>query len=139
MIQEVSGLSAAAYGAIGAMPGAGISAVTMLVNGWRERKNERELAEKRNQIQIREKIRETALAIALKEWETHISVAKAKGYTVSGPDIYIFRYHQMLTLMEENKLTAETIAQAQYDAMVANRAAQDAIAKYREDNGLPIP
>ncbi|MDJ6367195.1 hypothetical protein LEA60_18655 [Salmonella enterica] len=139
MIQETSGLSAAAYGALGAMFGAGVSAVVVAFNGWRQRKLDKELAEKRNRIQIREKIRETALTIALKEWESHLNFAKTKGCTVSSPDVYIFRYHQMLTLMEEGKLTKETIAQVQYDSFSVSNAVQVANEKYRKDKGLPMP
>ncbi|MDW3571420.1 MgtC/SapB family protein [Enterobacter asburiae] len=139
MVQEISGLTTAAVGALGAIVGAGVSAVIILVNGWRQRKHEKNLAEQKNRIQIREKIRETALNIALKEWEAHLSMSKNTGYTVSSPDAYIFRYHQILILMEENKLSPDAIAKIQLDTIDVSNATQDALEKYRRDNGLPPP
>lgn len=139
MIDFMNSLGVAAIGAFGAIIGSISSAIVILINGSKQRNHEKKLAEKRNRIQIREKIRETALTIALKEWETHINVSKIKNFTVSPPDIYIFRYHKILTLMEENKLSKETIAQVQYESFLVSKAAQDANEKYRKDNGLPMP
>lgn len=139
MIQETSTFNAATIGAFGALLGAGVSAIVLMLNGWRQRKHERELAEERNRIQIREKIRETALNIALKEWEHHLNVAARQGYEVSGPDAYIFRYHQILTMMEENNLTPETVAKIQLDTIAVSNASHSALEKYRKEHNLPAP
>lgn len=139
MIQEASGFTTAAVGALGAIVGAGVSAVIILLNGWRQRKHEKDLAYEKNQIQIKEKIRETALNIALKEWECHLNAAKTKGYGVSSPDAYIYRYHQILTLMEKDSLSPESMAKIQSDTIAVSNATQKAIEKYRRDNGLPMP
>lgn len=134
MIQGIDAIVIAAIGALGVIVGAAFSAVVMIANGWRQRVHESKIAEDRNLIQIREKIRETALTIALKEWEVHLAHTKAEGGTVYGPYAYIFLYHKILTLMEDNQLSAESIAQVQKEMIAVSEASQDVYDRYRKEN-----
>ncbi|WP_448885123.1 hypothetical protein [Citrobacter telavivensis] len=116
-----------------------VAGVVSLVNGAWQRKSERTIEAERRDAETRAKIREMALTLAMKEWELHQTISKTKGYAVSGPEVYVFRYFRMLNLMEEDKFTVENLRQTQYDSMSAVAAVQAEIERYREKNGLPIP
>ncbi|KFC09037.1 hypothetical protein GTGU_01229 [Trabulsiella guamensis ATCC 49490] len=116
-----------------------VAGVVSLINGAWQRKSERTIEAERRTAETRAKIREMALTLAMKEWELHQNISKTKGYTVSGPEVYVFRYFRMLNLMEEDKFTIENLRQTQYDSMRAIAAIQAEIERYREQNGLPTP
>ncbi|EFK5007883.1 hypothetical protein QE024_004372 [Escherichia coli] len=116
-----------------------VAGVVSLVNGAWQRKSERTIEAQRRAAEARAKIREMALTLVLKEWELHQTISKAKGYGVSGPEVYVFRYFRMLNLMEEDKFTIENLRLIQYDSMCAVAAIQAEIERYREKNGLPMP
>ena len=116
-----------------------VAGVVSLVNGAWQRKSERTIEAHRRAAEARAKIREMALTLALKEWELHQTISKTKGYGVSGPEVYVFRYFRMLNLMEEDKFTIENLRLIQHDSMCAVAAIQAEIERYREKNGLPMP
>lgn len=58
-----------------------VAGVVSLVNGAWQRKSERTIEAQRRAAEARAKIREMALTLALKEWELHQTISKAKGYS----------------------------------------------------------
>ncbi|ENB4889851.1 hypothetical protein ACGLQ7_001704 [Escherichia albertii] len=116
-----------------------VAGLASLINGAWQRKSERKIEVEHRAAETRAKIREMALPLALKEWESHQTVSKAKGGTVSGPEVYVFRYFRMLNLMENDRFMIENLRRTQYDAMCAVTVIQAEIERYREKNGLLMP
>ncbi|WDB46011.1 hypothetical protein [Escherichia albertii] len=97
-----------------------VAGLASLINGAWQRKSERKIEVEHRAAETRAKIREMALPLALKEWESHQTVSKAKGGTVSG--VYVFRYFRMLNLMENDRFMIENLRQTQYDRDVRSRS-----------------
>ena len=106
---------------------AGISGVITLTNGHWQRKAEAKL-----------KTRELALTLALEEWKQHCKLADSgKTGGVRSPDIFVYRYHQILSKMEDGTLDESAMATIQRKTMILSEANDAEIKKFRQERGEP--
>jgi|SRR5471030_1057624 len=88
---------------------------------------------------VKAKTRELALTLALDEWRHHCKIAEGGKVGVGSPDAYLYRYHQILTAMQQNELTPEKIVEIQKDVMSLSLATQAATEEFRKTQNLPAP
>lgn len=110
-----------------------------LINGNKQREADRVRAEKDRLAGINAKTRELALALALEEWNQHRKVAESGKVGISSPDVFVFRYHQILSHMENGTLDTGTMSVIQRQTMDLHRSAQEELARFRREHGEPAP
>ncbi|GCW68603.1 hypothetical protein IM316_22040 [Enterobacter cloacae complex sp. S4] len=118
---------------------AGIAGWFNLINGNKQREADRIRAEKDRIAGIEAKTRELALTLALEEWNYHRKVAESGKVAVVSPDSFVFRYHQILSHMENGTLDANAMSVIQRQTVELYHSTQEALAKFRREHGEPAP
>ncbi|EBB5940696.1 hypothetical protein CMR97_19260 [Salmonella enterica] len=118
---------------------AGIAGWFNLVNGNKQREADRVRAEKDRLAGIKAKTRELALTLALEEWNQHRKVAESGKVGVISPDSFVFRYHQILSHMENGTLNAGAMTVIQRQTMDLYHSTQEEIARFRREHGDEAP
>ncbi|HHU0703761.1 MULTISPECIES: hypothetical protein [Serratia] len=67
--------------------------------------------------ETKRRISETAMKMAILEWEAHTKIALSKGGNVQPPEIYLFRYAKLVPLIEKGDISAEDLAKVQQDVI----------------------
>lgn len=118
---------------------AGIAGWFNLINGNKQREADRIRAEKDRLAGINAKTRELAFALALEEWNQHRKIAETAKVGITSPDVFVFRYHQILSHMESGTLDASKMAVIQRQTMELYHSIQEELARFRREHGEPTP
>lgn len=110
-----------------------------LVNGNKQREADRIRTEKDRLAGINAKTRELALTLALEEWNHHRKIAESGKVGVRSPDVFIFRYHQILSHLENGTLDANAMAVIQRQTLDIDQSTQETTANFRREQGQPAP
>ncbi|WP_164099607.1 hypothetical protein [Serratia marcescens] len=92
--------------ATSAVVSAVVAGIFTLINGNLQRSAE-----------TKRRLSETAMKMAILEWETHTKIALAKGGDVQPPELYLFRYAKLIPLIESGEITAEALAKVQQEVI----------------------
>lgn len=109
-----------------------VAGLISLIGGWRARLFEQREAEKRRAYELKIKIHESALKMALEEWKIHNDIAKEQRIAVVPLDVFVFRYVQILMSMQDGTLDVDTLARIQKQVIEMSHIAHDVIAEHRD-------
>lgn len=92
--------------ATSAVVSAAVAGIFTLINSHMQRSAE-----------TKRRISETAMKMAILEWEAHTRIALSKGGNVQPPEVYLFRYAKLMPLIEKGDISAEELAKVQQEVL----------------------
>lgn len=92
--------------ATSAVVSAAVAGIFTLINSHMQRSAE-----------TKRRISETAMKMAILEWEAHTKIALSNGGNVQPPEVYLFRYAKLMPLIEKGDISAEDLAKVQQDVV----------------------